>query len=133
MKTVIAGLVLALSIGDAFAATPAATCAVEVTKDPVVIRMDKDEFRIAFAVSGTQCEDGGCSGVIRYQAAWRTEEGAQATDAKTLSYDIPKGASQSIAVDRHYFDTSEGKHTTDLVQITIDDVSCAPSRLTAGR
>jgi hypothetical protein len=133
MKTLFALLMLALPLGEAFAATPAATCAVKVAQDPVIIRMDKDEFRIAFAVSGQQCQDGGCSGVIRYQAAWRTEDGAQSTDAKTLSYDIPNGASQSIAVDRHYFDTSEGKHTTDLVQITIDDVSCAPSRLTAGR
>ena len=52
MKTLIAGLILAFPLGDAFAATPPVTCAVEVAKDPVVIRMDKDEFRIAFSVSG---------------------------------------------------------------------------------
>ena len=133
MKLLIAGIVLALSVGDVFAATPAATCAVEVTKDAVIIRMDKDEFRIAFGVSGDRCEQSGCAGVIRYKAAWRTENGQEAVDTKLLSYDIPNGANHSIAVDRHYFDTSEGKHTTDLVEVTIDDVSCAPSRLSAGR
>ena len=133
MKTLIAGLVLALSIGDVFAATPAATCAVEVTQDPVIIRMDKDEFRIAFGVSGETCEQSGCAGVIRYKAEWKTDDGKQSVDTKLLSYDIPNGASHSIAVDRHYFDTSEGKHTTDLVQVTVEDVSCAPSRLTANR
>ena len=133
MKTLFAVLMLALPIGEAFAATPATTCAVTITKDPVVIRMDKDEFRIAFGVAGDRCEESGCSGVIRYKAAWRTENGEQSVDTKLLSYDIPNGASHSIAVDRHYFDTSEGKHTTDLVQVTVDDVSCARSRLTAGR
>ena len=133
MKTLFAVLMLALPLGEAFAATPATTCAVTVAKDPVIIRMDKDEFRIAFGVSGERCQESGCSGVIRYKAAWRTENGEQSVDTKLLSYDIPNGASQSIAVDRHYFDTSEGKHRTDLVQVTVDDVSCARSRLTAGR
>jgi len=133
MKTLFAVLMLALPLGEAFAAIPATTCAVTVAKNPVIIRMDKDEFRIAFGVSGERCQESGCSGVIRYKAAWRTENGEQSVDTKLLSYDIPNGASQSIAVDRHYFDTSEGKHTTDLVQVTVDDVSCARSRLTAGR
>jgi hypothetical protein len=133
MKTLIALLMLVLPLGEAFAATPTATCAVTVTQEPVIIRMDKDEFRIAFGVSGERCEESGCAGVIRYKAAWRTENGEQSVESKLLSYDIPNGASHSIAVDRHYFDTSEGKHTTDLVQVTVDDVSCARSDLTAGR
>ena len=57
MKTLFAVLMLALPLGEAFAATPAPTCAVTVTKDPVVIRMDKDEFRIAFGVAGDRCEE----------------------------------------------------------------------------
>ena len=133
MKMLFALLMLALPLGEAFAATPAAVCAVTVTEEPVIIRMDKDEFRIAFGVSGERCQESGCAGVIRYKAAWRTENGEQSVESKLLSYDIPNGASKSIAVDRHYFDTSEGKHTTELVQVTVDDVSCAHSRLTAGR
>ena len=131
MKTILAALVLALAAGNAFAAE--ATCAVNVTNDPLVIRMDKDEFRIAFGVAGDACAKDGCSGVIRYRAAWRTEDGAEATDSKVLSYEIPSGAKRSIAVDRHYFDTSEGKHTTDLVRISVDDISCQRARLTAAR
>jgi hypothetical protein len=131
MKTILAGLVLALAVGNAAAAE--ATCAVSVSNEPVVIRMNKDEFRIAFGVTGDACRDHGCTGVIRYQAAWRTEDGSESTDTKLLSYDIPNGAAQSIAVDRHYFDTSEGKHTTDLVGVKVDAVSCQPARLTAGR
>jgi hypothetical protein len=131
MKTILAGLVLALAAGNALAAE--ATCAVSVTNDPVVIRMDKDEFRIAFGVTGDACDTKGCSGVIRYRASWRTEDGAQAVDNKVLSYDIPSGAKRSIAVDRHYFDTSEGRHTTDVVEVKVDDVSCTAPRLTAER
>ena len=133
MKMLFALLMLVVPLGEAFAAAPAASCAVKVTQDPVIIRMAKDEFRIAFGVSGEACRESGCAGVIRYKAAWRTENGAESTDTKLLSYDIPNGANQSIAVDRHYFDTSEGKQKTELVQVTVDDVSCARSRLTAAR
>jgi hypothetical protein len=131
MKTILTGLVLALAAGNALAAE--ATCAVNVTNDPVVIRMDKDEFRIAFGVAGDACAKDGCSGVIRYHAAWRTEDGTESSDNKVLSYEIPSGSKRSIAVDRHYFDTSEGRHTTDLVDVKIDEVSCAHPRLTAAR
>ena len=131
MKTILAGLVLALAAGNALATE--ATCAVNVTNDPVVIRMDKDEFRIAFGVAGDTCAEHGCTGVIRYHAAWQTEDGAKSIDNKVLSYAIPTGAKRSIAVDRHYFDTSEGQHTTDLVEVKIDDVSCTASRLTVQR
>jgi hypothetical protein len=131
MKTILTGLVLALAVGNAAAAE--ASCAVNVTDEPVVIRMDKDEFRIAFGVAGDACEKDGCAGVIRYHAAWRTEDGTESTDDKVLSYEIPSGAKRSIAVDRHYFDTSEGRHTTDLVGVKIDDVSCATPRLSAQR
>jgi hypothetical protein len=131
MKTILAGLVLALAAGNVAAAE--ATCAVNVTNDPVVIRMDKDEFRIAFGVAGDACAANGCTGVIRYHAAWRTEDGTESVDNKVLSYDIPSGAKRSITVDRHYFDTSEGRHMTDLVDVKVDDVSCEKPRLSAAR
>jgi hypothetical protein len=131
MKTILTVLILALAAGNAVAAE--STCAVSVSSDPLVIRMDKDEFRIAFGVTGNACEKDGCAGVIRYRAAWRTEDGAGATDSKVLSYEIPSGAKRSIAVDRHYFDTSEGRHTTDLVGVEVDEVSCVDPRLTAAR
>ena len=132
MKFPIAILTTALAAGNAFAAAPP-VCSVDVGSEPVVIRMSKDEFRIAFGVAGDKCHDGGCAGVIRYDATWRTEDGTVNVDRKTLSYDIPSGVNQSIAVDRHYFDLGEGRHTTDLVRVAITDISCAQPRLTAGR
>jgi hypothetical protein len=78
-------------------------------------------------VNSDACKANGCNGTIRYQASWKTEDGATSIDRKLLSYSIPDGATRSIAVDRHYFDTAEGKHTTDIVRVQIDAVSCARS------
>ena len=125
LKTFIIGLALALPFAEANAATPASQCAVSVTGDPVIIRMGKDEFRIAFGVTGDACEAGGCAGAIRYQAAWRADDGSDGVDRQELHYDIPRGAHRTVAVDRNYFDSREGGHTTDIVEVAIDDVSCA--------
>jgi len=132
MKISIPVLIGILAIGNASAATPA-TCSVTVSIEPVIMRMSKDEFRIVFGVSGDQCSEKGCSGIIKYKAEWRTQEGTGNVDSKMLSYAIPSGSSRSIAVDRHYFDMGEGKHTTDLVHVSVDEVSCAQPRLTAER
>jgi hypothetical protein len=131
MKTLVPVLLALLPIAAA-AATPE-TCKVAVAADPVVIRLDKDEFRIAFSVAGEECRRSGCTGAIRYKAAWRTDDGVERTDQKLVSFDIPNGASRSIAVDRNYFDTGEGKHTTDVVEVRVDDVSCQRARLSAER
>ncbi|HEY0180029.1 MAG TPA: hypothetical protein VGC30_10415 [Dokdonella sp.] len=129
MKMHLLGLTAALAVfGFASAAAQAAepaTCAAAVTHDPVVMRLGKDEFRIAFGVGGERCASEGCDGVIRYHASWKTEDGASRSDTKLLSYSVPRGASRTVAVDRHYFDTAEGKHTTDIVQVNVDDVSCS--------
>lgn len=111
-----------LPVGNAAAVS--AACSVTVNDQPVVMRIGKDEFRIAFGVNADACQSG-CSGTIRYQAAWRTDDGVTNVDRKQLSYSIPDGATRSIAVDRHYFDTAEGKHTTDIVHVSVDDVSCS--------
>lgn len=134
MKTTIPVLVALLAIGNAAAAPAApAECSVSVSNEPVIMRVSKDEFRIVFGVSGDACQQTGCAGVIKYQASWKTEDGAENVDSKLVSYTIPSGAERSIAVDRHYFDMGEGKHTTELVRVSVDDVSCAASRLTVGR
>ena len=88
------------------------------------MRIGKDEFRIAFGVNGEQCQGDACSGSIKYQTTWKTENGATNVERKQLSYEIPHGASRTVAVDRHYFDTAEGKHTTQIVQVSVDQVSC---------
>jgi len=126
--SVMALALAALPCASAFAED---ACKVNLTQDPLVMRVGKDEFRIAFGVAGDACAASGCTGVIRYQAAWRTEDGTESIDNKVLTYEIPSGAKRSIAVDRHYFDTSEGRHTTDLVDVKVDNVSCASPRLSA--
>jgi hypothetical protein len=118
-------LLLALSVlpfGSVFA-TPA-TCSVSLTQDPLVMRVGKDEFRIAFGLDAAACRESGCSGSIRYDATWQTDDGQQSTERKTVAFDIPAGAERSLSVDRHYFDTAEAQHTTQIVGVAVDQISC---------
>jgi hypothetical protein len=121
-------LVLALSVlpfGGAFAAP--ATCGVSLTQDPLVMRVGKDEFRIAFGLDAASCQESGCSGSIRYDATWQTDDGQQSTERKTVAFDIPAGAERSLSVDRHYFDTAEAQHMTQIVGVAVDQISCDSS------
>ena len=121
-------LVLALSVlpfGSAFAAP--ATCGVSLTQDPLVMRVGKDEFRIAFGLDAASCQESGCSGSIRYDATWQTDDGQQSTERKTVAFDIPAGAERSLSVDRHYFDTAEAQHMTQIVGVAVDQISCDSS------
>ena len=126
MKKTVLSLVALAALGAASiaSAAPAQACAVSLTNDPVVMRINKDEFCIVFGVAGDQCSTDGCSGVIRYKADWKTESGDTRSDNKLVSYTVPRGANRTIAVDRHYFDTAEGQHTTEIVKVSVDDVSC---------
>jgi hypothetical protein len=40
-----------------------------------------------------------------------------------VSYTLSPDASRTIAVDRQYFDTAEGEHTTDIVNIHVDRIT----------
>jgi len=118
-------LVLALSVlpfGSAFAAP--ATCGVSLTQDPLVMRVGKDEFRIAFGLDAASCRENGCSGSIRYDTTWQTDDGQQSIERKTVAFEIPAGAERSLSVDRHYFDTAEAQHTTQIVGVAVDQISC---------
>src|SRR5512147_2381366 len=85
----------ALPFGSAFAA-PAA-CSVSLTQDPLVMRLGKDELRIAFGLDAAACRDNGCSGSISYNATWQTDDGRQSTERKTVAFDIPAGAERSLS------------------------------------
>jgi hypothetical protein len=124
----LSSLLLALSVlplGSAIAAP--ATCGVSLTQDPLVMRIGKDEFRIAFGLDAATCRDNGCSGSISYNATWQTDDGQQSTERKTVAFDIPAGAERSLSVDRHYFDTAEAQHTTQVVGVAVDQISCDSS------
>lgn len=123
MKNTLLTLLAAFPLAGS-AAVPAASCAVTVGGEPLVMRLGKDEFRIAFGVDGEQCGREGCRGAIRYRADWQTEHGATGSDSRVLSFEVPPGASRTVAVDRNYFDTAEGQHTTGIVKVHVDTVTC---------
>jgi hypothetical protein len=106
-------------------AAQAAVAAVSLTQDPLVMRMSKDEFRIAFGIDAGRCTSG-CYGVIRYRVSWRAEDGTTGSELKQVAYAVAPHAPRSIAVDRQYFDTAEAQHTTEITQVSIDRITCRP-------
>jgi hypothetical protein len=123
MKLFSLSLVAALTLSAA-AAVAAPTHSVSLTQDPVVMRLNKDEFRIAFGINGERCGSAGCSGMIRYRVNWKTADGIAHSETKHVSYLVSPLASRTIAVDRQYFDTAEGQHTTKVVKVTIEGITC---------
>jgi hypothetical protein len=120
-----------LHLAFAFAALPCTgafasegTCSVKLTQDPLVMRLGKDEFRIAFGLDAASCRETGCTGSIRYNTTWETEDGVRSTEQKTVTFNIPDGAERSLSVDRSYFDTAEAKHTTKVVGVDVSQISC---------
>ena len=121
----LSSLVFALfAVPIAGAVAAPSTCSVSLSQDPLPMRIGKDEFRIAFGLDAASCEGYGCSGSIRYKATWQTEDGRQSTELKSVGFTIPNGARRSISVDRHYFDTAEAQHTTQIVAVDVDQISC---------
>jgi hypothetical protein len=47
-----------------------------------------------------------------------------------VAFDIPAGAERSLSVDRHYFDTAEAQHTTSVVGVDVEQISCDGSKAT---
>jgi hypothetical protein len=88
------------------------------------MRLSKDEFRIAFGINGERCGTRGCSGLIRYRVDWKTPDGTTRSEIRHVNYTISPNASRTIAVDRQYFDTAEGQHTTDVLKVSIDAITC---------
>jgi hypothetical protein len=113
----------ALSVG---ATTTPSAGAVSLSQAPVVMRLNKDEFRIAFGINADRCAAtaNGCNGVIRYRVDWKTEDGVVRSENKRVSYTVVPQSSHSLTVDRQYFDTAEGAHTTDVVKVTVDAITC---------
>jgi hypothetical protein len=99
--------------------------AVSLTQQPLVMRLSKDEFRIAFGVNAQGCESNGCSGVIHYKVTWKTEDGTVAFESKRVAYSVLPHYTRTITVDRQYFDTAEGAHTTEVVKVAVDRITCS--------
>jgi hypothetical protein len=122
----IAAFSVALVSVDVQAATPPRS-SVSLTQAPLVIRINKDEFRVAFGVDGEQCFPIGCHGSIRYRVTWRTEDGLTRSESRQVSYAVFPNSRRSITVDRQYFDTAEGEHTTQVVSVSVEMITCERS------
>jgi hypothetical protein len=124
MKTIsLSLLVLVTMSASAAIAAPTPGRSVSLTHEPVVMRLNKDEFRIAFGVNGERCAQTGCSGLIRYRVHWKTMDGVTRSELKHVKYTVLPGTGRTIAVDRQYFDTAEGQNTTDVVKVTVEAIS----------
>src|SRR5450631_506139 len=124
MKMISLSLMAVLSSAAAGAAPPSEG-SVSLTQDPLVMRLNKDEFRIAFGINGERCGANGCSGMIRYRVDWKTQDGTTRSETKHVSYTVSPLAGRTIAVDRQYFDTAEGQNTTDVVKVRVDAITSA--------
>src|SRR6202011_413560 len=103
-------------------AAPALKRSVSLTQKPLVMRLDKDEFRVAFGIDAGRFASNGGNGVIRYRVDWQTEDGTARSDIKRVKYTVSPGASRTITVDHQYFDTAEGAHTTDVVKVSVEKI-----------
>ena len=97
---------------------------VSLTQAPLVIRLSNDEFRVAFGVKGERCFPTGCGGWIRYRVVWRAENGLTRSEIRRVNYFIFPNSRRSITVDRQYFDTAEGEHTTQVVSVNVELITC---------
>ena len=124
MKTIALSLLAMLTVSAAAGAAPPPARSVSLTQDPLVMRLNKDEFRIAFGINGERCGANGCSGMIHYRVDWKTADGTTRSETKRVSYTVSPLAPRTIAVDRQYFDTAEGQHTTDVVKVSVERIRC---------
>ncbi len=117
-------LSVVMALGPCAHAATASGRAVSLTQAPLIMRLDKDEFRIAFGINGERCAPNGCNGLIRYRVRWKTTDGTRHSELKQVSYTVLPEVGRTIAVDRQYFDTAEAAHTTDVVKVSIDTITC---------
>jgi hypothetical protein len=124
VNRVTAALLAALLAPTLAAAADAAPRTARVIQEPLVMRLSKDEFRIAFGIEAPRCAARGCSGQIHYRIAWRTDDGTQVVETRRVSYSVPANYGRTMIVDRQYLDTAEGAHTTEVVAVTVKRITC---------
>jgi hypothetical protein len=131
--TVAAAADAAAADGAAGVAARPAQRSISITHAPLVMRLNKDEFRIAFGIDGERCGANGGTGLIEYRVDWKTPDGTTRTERRHVSFTVSPLASRTIAVDRQYFDTAEGQHTTDVVKVHIEAITCVGSDVRAAQ
>jgi hypothetical protein len=130
----IGATVAAAGAGAAAGATTESSAkrTVTVVGAPLVMRLNSDEFRIAFGIDGKGCMPSGCSGSILYRVHWTAADGTSRSDARRVAYKISPHSGRTIAVDRQYLDTAEGAHTTQVLDVHVDRITCQGDALTSG-
>jgi hypothetical protein len=117
-------LMIALAASGSHAALAAPPeGAVLVTGDPVVMRLNKDEFRIVFGIEGRSCVAHGCTGSVHYRVDWKASDGTARSERKEVNYVVSPQTERTIAVDRQYLDTAEGAHDVDVVKVRVDRIT----------
>jgi hypothetical protein len=124
MKKLSLSLFTVLTLSAGASAAPAPEISVSLNQDPLVMRLSKDEFRIAFAINAERCVTNGCNGVIHYRVEWKTEDGTTRSEAKLVNYTAPPHANRAMTTDRQYLDTAESAHTTDVIKVSVDKITC---------
>lgn len=122
--SLIAASPMLLSAASTAAEAASAERSVTLTQAPLVMRLNKDEFRIVFGIDGGRCGTRGCSGRIQYRVNWQTPDGTARSEVRHVNYTVLPSAGRTIAVDRQYFDTAEGQNTTDVVRVSVDAITC---------
>ena len=117
-----------LGSGARGSASPALKHSASSSHDPLVMRLNKDEFRIAFGIDAGRAASNGCNGDVRYLVNWKTEDGTTRSEIKRVNYTLLPGVSRTIAVDQQYFDTAKGEQTTDVIKVKVDKITCLDSR-----
>jgi hypothetical protein len=107
-------------------ATPPCAQAAMLSERPLVMRISKDEFRIAFGLNVHGCVAHGCNGTISYRVEWLTDNGERNSELRRVRYSVPPRYTRGLTVDRQYFDTAEGAHTTAVVEVTVRKITCLP-------
>jgi len=97
--------------------------AVVLTGDPLVMRLNKDEFRIAFGIEAQACMPRGCNGSVHYRIDWKASDGTARSELKQVSYVVSPNAARTIAVDRQYLDTAEAAQTVDVVRVSVEAIT----------
>jgi stress response protein SCP2 len=118
MKLIPLSLMGMLTLSAAAGAQSPSNRSVSLTQEPLVMRLNKDEFRIAFGINGEHC------GAIRYRVDWKTADGKTRSEVKRVNYTVSPSATRTIAVDRQYFHNAEGQQTTDVVKVSVDAITC---------
>jgi hypothetical protein len=121
----------ALAVSTGATAQSSAKHTVSLVGAPLVMRLNNDEFRIAFGIDGKQCMPGGCSGLIHYRVHWKAPDGTARSEVRRVSYHVSPDSGRTIAVDRQYLDTSEGAQTTDVVGVSVERITCQAGEQTS--